>query len=82
MQRIQILSRYQACCIYSRGYPDYVCFNDHWSMSTFEIIMTCIGFLLCVMVLALVTITIFGIVWWVFKTEVDITPENDKEIEV
>lgn len=51
-------------------------------MSTFEIIMTCIGFLLCVMVLALVTITIFGIVWWVFKTEVDITPENDKEIEV
>ena len=48
-------------------------------MSTFEIIMTCIGFLLCVMVLALVTITIFGIVWWVFKTEVDITPENEKE---
>ena len=51
-------------------------------MTTFEIIMACVGFLLCVIVGALVLITIFGIACWVFKTEVDITPENEREDRV
>ena len=50
-------------------------------MTTFEIIMACVGFLLCTIVGALVLITVFGIACWVFKTEVDITPEYDREEE-
>ena len=48
-------------------------------MTIFEIIMACVGFLLCTIVGALVLITVFGIACWVFKTEVDITPEYDRE---
>lgn len=50
-------------------------------MTTFEIIGACVGFLLCAIVGGLVLVTIFGIACWVFKTEVDITPENDWEEE-
>ena len=49
-------------------------------MTTFEIIMACVVFLLCVIVGGLILVTVFGIACWVFRTEVDITPENDKEV--
>ena len=51
-------------------------------MSIFGIILTCIGLLACAIFVAVCVIVICGIVWWVFKTEVDITPENDKEFEL
>lgn len=51
-------------------------------MTPFEIILTCIGFLVCVITIGLCGVVIFGIACWVFKTEVDITPENDKELKL
>lgn len=51
-------------------------------MTTFEIVIACVGFLICAVIFTFVCVVIFGIVWWVFKTEVDITPENDKEVEL
>ena len=50
-------------------------------MTIFEIIGACVGFLLCAIVGVMVLITVFGIACWVFKTEVDITPEYDREEE-
>lgn len=50
-------------------------------MTIFEIIGACVGFLLCAIVGGLVLVIIFGIACWVFKTEVDIAPENEQEEE-
>lgn len=50
-------------------------------MTIFEIILSCIGLVCCAILVALCVIVIFGIACWIFKTEVDITPENDKEVK-
>ena len=49
-------------------------------MTTFGIILACLGFILCAVVFAFVCIVVSGIILWAFKTEVDITiDENDYE---
>ena len=50
-------------------------------MITLEIIMKCLGFILVMIVLTLCCIVVFGIVYWVLKTDVDIAPENEWEEE-
>ena len=47
-------------------------------MTTFEIVMACVGFILCAVIFTLVCIVIFGIVWWVFRTDKDIEIESEK----
>lgn len=49
-------------------------------MTTFEIVMACVGFILCAVIFTLVCIVIFGIVWWVFRTDKDIEIEDDAVI--
>lgn len=50
-------------------------------MTTMEILMACVGMLICCTVFALVGIVIAGIIWWVFTAEVDIAPEKEWEEE-
>lgn len=50
-------------------------------MTTMEIILSCIGMILCAIIFALVGIVIIGIVWWVFKTDKDIEIESEKREE-
>ena len=50
-------------------------------MTILEAIITCIGILSCVVVAVLGLIVCFGLLWWAFKTEVDITNEYQNEIE-
>ena len=47
-------------------------------MTTIEIIMACVGMLITAIVVAMVGIVIAGIVWWVFKTEMDIEIETER----
>ena len=49
-------------------------------MTIFEVFVISAIFICCTVLIALVLTTIFLIACWVFKTEVDITPENDKEV--
>ena len=46
-------------------------------MTTAELIWAFIGFLLCSCIFALVSIVITGIVWYVFKTDKDITIDEE-----
>ena len=46
-------------------------------MTPFELIMACVGFILCATLFALCAIVIIGIVCWVFKTEMDITIDEE-----
>lgn len=41
-------------------------------MTTMEILIACVGLIICAVVFALVCIVIAGIIWWVFKTDMDI----------
>lgn len=47
-------------------------------MTTMEIIMACVGLIICAFVFTLVCIVIMGIIWWVFKTDMDIEIETEK----
>lgn len=47
-------------------------------MTTMEILMACVGMLICCTVFALVGIVIFGIVWWIFKTDMDIEIDSSE----
>ena len=46
-------------------------------MTLMEIIWACLGFILCAIIFALVSIVIMGIVWYVFKTDKDITIDGE-----
>lgn len=46
-------------------------------MTGFEILMSCVGLIICAVIFALVGILIAGVIWWIFKTEQDITPDNE-----
>ena len=46
-------------------------------MTPIEIIWACLGFILCAIIFALVSIVIMGIVWYVFKTDKDITIDEE-----
>lgn len=47
-------------------------------MTTMEIILSCIGMILCAVIFALVGIVIIGIIWWVFKTDKDIEIDSSE----
>lgn len=47
-------------------------------MSIIEIILSCIGMIACAVIFALVGIVIVGIIWWVFRTNMDIEIESEK----
>lgn len=47
-------------------------------MTTMEIILSCIGMILCAIIFSLVCIVIMGIVWWVFKTDMDIEIDSSE----
>ena len=46
-------------------------------MTPMEIILAVVGFMLCAIIFALISIVIMGIVWYVFKTDKDITIDED-----
>lgn len=46
-------------------------------MTTMEILMTCMGFLLCVAIFAVVSILMMLVIWWMFKTDKDINIDLD-----
>lgn len=48
-------------------------------MTTMEIILSCIGMILCAIIFSLVCIVIAGIVWYTFKTDKDIETEEREE---
>lgn len=47
-------------------------------MTTMEILMSCVGLIICAVIFALVGIVIIGIVWWVFKTDMDIEIDSSE----
>lgn len=47
-------------------------------MSFIEIIMSCVGLLLCTIIFALVCIVILGVVCWIFRTGKDIEIETEE----
>lgn len=47
-------------------------------MTTMEIILSCIGMILCAIIFSLVCIVIMGIVWWVFRTDMDIEIDSSE----
>lgn len=47
-------------------------------MTTIEIIMSCVGLIVCAIISALVCIVIMGIVWWVFKKDMDIEIDTEE----
>ena len=52
-------------------------------MTGFEILMACVGFVLCAVIFALIGILMAGVIWWTFKqeTEDEYFNENDYEYE-
>ena len=54
-------------------------------MTGFEILMACVGMILCAVIFALIAVLVAGIIWWSFKTDVDFTIDdeylNDNEDE-
>lgn len=48
-------------------------------MTTAELIWAFIGFVICAVIFALVSIVIMGIVWYVFKTDKEIIPKDEEE---
>lgn len=50
-------------------------------MTPIEIVWACVGFILCAVIFALVGIVIAGIIWWVFKTDKDITIDEEEGYE-
>lgn len=50
-------------------------------MTTIEIIMACIGMLICAILIVLAGIVTAGIIWWTFRTDKDIVidPEDWEE---
>jgi len=47
-------------------------------MTAGEIITALIGFVILTVVFVLVVILILGVIWWVFKTDMDIQIESEK----
>jgi hypothetical protein len=47
-------------------------------MATIDILIACVGMLICCTVFALVGVVIAGIIWWVFRTNMDIEIESEK----
>ena len=47
-------------------------------MATIDILIACVGMLICCAVFALVGVVIAGIIWWVFRTNMDIEIESEK----
>ena len=47
-------------------------------MTMLEILMSCVGLIICAVIFALVGIVIIGIVWWVFRTDMDIEIDSSK----
>lgn len=47
-------------------------------MTAIEIIMACVGLIICAFIFTLVCIVVMGIIWWVFKTDMDIEIETEK----
>lgn len=47
-------------------------------MTTIEILMSCVGLIVCAVIFALVGIVIAGIIWWVFKTDKDIEIDSSE----
>jgi hypothetical protein len=38
-------------------------------MTTMEILMSCVGLIICAVIFALIAVLVAGVVWWTFKTE-------------
>ena len=51
-------------------------------MKLFDIAVIGAVFIVCTVTLAALFTLIYTIACWVFKNEIDITPENDKEFEL
>jgi len=47
-------------------------------MTMLEIIMACVGMLITAIVVAMVGIVIAGIIWYTFKTDMDIEIDSSK----
>lgn len=47
-------------------------------MTMLEILMSCVGLIICAVIFALVGIVIIGIVWWVFRTDMDIEIDSSE----
>ena len=47
-------------------------------MTMLEILMSCVGLIICAVIFALVGIVIIGIVWWIFKTGMDIEIDSSE----
>lgn len=47
-------------------------------MTLIDIIMACVGMLITAIVVAMVGIVIIGIVWWIFKTDMDIEIDSSE----
>lgn len=46
-------------------------------MTMMEILMACVGFLLCMGIFTVVCLLIMLVVWWIFKTNQDIEIETE-----
>lgn len=64
------------------GYPRYSGGSINplipFVMTTMEIILSCVGLIICAVIFALVGIVIFGIVWWIFRTDMDIEIDSSE----
>lgn len=47
-------------------------------MTTMEILMACIGLVICSVVVSAVAVAIMVVVWHLFKTDMDIQIESEK----
>lgn len=41
-------------------------------MTTMEILMACVGFLLCTGIFTVVCLLIMLVIWWTFKTDINV----------
>lgn len=64
------------------GYPRYSGGSINplisFVMTTMGLILSCIGMILCAVIFAMIGILIFGVVWWVFKTDMDIEIDSSE----
>jgi hypothetical protein len=47
-------------------------------MTTMEIIMACVGLLLCAVIFSVVFILIMLVIWWVFRTDMNIEIDSSE----
>ena len=47
-------------------------------MTTAAILMSCVGYILCAFIFCTICILILGIVWYVFKTDMDVEIESER----